>query len=210
MAENLANVGPLTGGSEIIASFDRPFAPPGNHVIVLKGNLCPGGAVIKLSGKLIKHFRGPAVCYDSENEARDAILAGKIKAGDALIIRYEGPKGSPGMPEMLGPGGALVGAGLGSLVPLITDGRFSGASHGLMIGHVVPEAAEGGPLALVHNGDTITIDLITRLMSVELSPEQFLERKSAWSPRPLKAPPRSILARYAKNVTDASHGAVVV
>ena len=158
-AENLKSIPTLdeVASQKVIFPLEKPYAEPGNHIGVLTGNLARESAVMKLSGKDIPYFEGPAVVFDTEFAAYEAIVAGEIKAGDVLIIRYEGPKGSPGMPEMLSPGAALVGAGLGKEVALITDGRFSGASHGIMIGHVSPEAYDGGTLAVVETGDRVQL-----------------------------------------------------
>eukprot|EP00043_Microstomoeca_roanoka_P016881 m.174503 g.174503 ORF g.174503 m.174503 type:complete len:590 (-) comp16539_c4_seq1:1010-2779(-) len=209
VAENLEQVAPASAGQDIVYSIQKPLAPPGQHIIVMRGSLCPGGSVIKLSGKQLNEFRGPARCFDDEKEALSAIIAGKLKKGDALVIRYQGPAGAPGMPEMLSPGGALVGQGLGNHVPLITDGRFSGASHGIMIGHVVPEASRGGPIALVQDGDIISYSLASRTLDLHVSAEELETRRSAWRAPKAKASPRSWLGRYAKHVSDASHGAVL-
>lgn len=208
LAENLEGVAPPSD-TRVVFPLQKPLAPPGNHIVIIKGNICPGGAVIKLSGKELKQFSGPARCYDSEQLALAAIVAGQLQRGDALVIRYQGPKGAPGMPEMLSPGAALVGAGLGPYVPLITDGRFSGASHGIMIGHIVPEAYCGGPLALVRDGDMVHIDLTARSLNVAVSDEELQQRQKAWQPPAPKFSERTILGRYAKHVGDASHGAVL-
>lgn len=208
--ENLEGVSGIpVEGQDVISPLDKPLAPPGSHITVLRGNMCPGGAVIKLSGKDIKVFRGPAICFDSEREALAAIVEGKVKKGMALVIRYQGPSGAPGMPEMLAPGAALVGAGLGVHVPLITDGRFSGASHGIMVGHVVPEAHRGGNIALVKDGDLVVFDLHEKSLSFEVSEADLATRKSQWQPRDPPCRPRSLLGRYSKHVTDASQGAIV-
>merc|ERR1711957_452951 len=153
-----------------------------NHLLIISGNLATDSAVLKLSGKVYDKFVGPAICFDDEDIAFLAIIAGKIKKGQVLVIRYEGPKGSPGMPEMLSPGAALVGSGLGKDVALVTDGRFSGASHGIMIGHVSPEAADGGPIALVRDGDIITVDARNKALSVDVSDEEMAERRKLWKP----------------------------
>jgi len=159
VAENLADVPPVSrrAHQEVLRPLSNPLAPAGNHIVVLSGNLAPESAIVKLSGKQDIRHVGPALCFDAEDDAFAEIMAGKIKKGDVLVIRYEGPKGSPGMPEMLSPGAALVGAGLGKYVPLVTDGRFSGASHGIMVGHVTPEASDGGPIALLKDGDMVTV-----------------------------------------------------
>merc|ERR1740130_1335698 len=174
MAENLAGVSNVAGlgSQEVLFPISKPLAPAGNHIIVLHGNLAPESAIIKLSGKQNVEFRGPARCFDDEDLAFEAIMNGDIKKGDALVIRHEGPKGAPGMPEMLSPGAALVGAGLGKYVALVTDGRFSGASHGIMVGHVTPEASAGGPIALLRDGDIIIINPSERVLGVEISDEE--------------------------------------
>lgn len=207
--ENLADVPEFPNDQDVVYSLDRPIAPAGQHITVLKGNLCPGGAVIKLSGKSIREFKATARCFDSEQEALASIMNGEITKGDAMIIRYQGPSGAPGMPEMLAVSGALVGAGLGSEVPLITDGRFSGASCGIMVGHVVPEAHRGGAIAHVRDGDTVVYNLDSRSLDVDVSAEEFERRKADWTEPALKCNPRSWLGRYAKQVSDASHGAVL-
>merc|ERR1711957_347465 len=148
-----------------------------NHLLIISGNLATDSAVLKLSGKVYDKFVGPAICFDDEDIAFQAIIAGKIKKGQVLVIRYEGPKGSPGMPEMLSPGAALVGSGLGKDVALVTDGRFSGASHGIMIGHVSPEAALGGPIGLLRNGDIVVLRPAQRELSVRLSEEELEARR---------------------------------
>merc|ERR1719163_575816 len=163
---------------KIIFTVSNPLSPPGNHLVILKGNLAPDSAVLKLSGKQIKYFRGPAQVFDGEDEAFKAIISGKIKKGNVLVIRHEGPKGAPGMPEMLSPGSALQGSGLGKDVALVTDGRFSGASHGIMIGHVCPEAAQGGPLSLLKDGDIITIDVIKKRLDVKINKREWSKRSS--------------------------------
>ena len=157
VAENLKDLPGLTAGQQIIHPLDNPIKPTG-HIQILKGNLAPEGAVAKITGKEGLHFSGPAKVYDSEEDMLHALERNEIDKGDVIVIRYEGPKGGPGMPEMLTPTSAIMGAGLGKDVALITDGRFSGGSHGFIVGHVTPEAQEGGPIALVRNGDRITID----------------------------------------------------
>lgn len=209
VAENLKDVPGISelGAQDIISPVSSPLAPAGRHILILKGNLAPESAVLKLSGKDIAGpFRGPAAVFDGEEEAFQAIMNRKIKAGDVLVIRYEGPKGSPGMPEMLSPGGALVGAGLGKKVALVTDGRFSGASHGIMIGHVSPEAQVGGPIALIQNGDIIVIDPQSATLEVELSDEVLSERRKQWQPPPRKLV--GLLHKYTKVVSSAHEGAV--
>ena len=216
LAENMATVPTLTelGEQEIVFPVLKPRAAPGRHIIVLSGNLCPGGsAVSKLSGKRIDSFKGPVIAYDDEREAYAAIIAGEVKEGHVLVVRHEGPSGAPGMPEMLSPGGALVGRGLGDKVALVTDGRFSGASHGIMIGHLCPEAAHGGPLAVVQNGDIIDINLVDRTINVELSDEEIATRQAAWRANPppgkLPAGSTSVLGKYASLVGMAHTGAIV-
>lgn len=209
VAENLANLVPVSSRTpqDVLCPFPKPFAPAGNHIVVLSGNLAPQSALVKLSGKQNIRHVGPARCFDTEDEAFAEVMAGKIKKGDVLVIRYEGPKGSPGMPEMLSPGSALVGAGLGKYVPLVTDGRFSGASHGIMVGHVTPEASDGGPIALLHDGDMITVAPGERLLSVDLSVGELEARRAAWKGPPSRPGIRGVLARYIKNVASAHYGA---
>lgn len=208
VAENLQLVAGLSelGAQDIVFPVSSPLAPAGRHIVILKGNLAPESAVLKLSGKDIGPFRGPAVVFDGEEQAFQAIVSGKIKPGDALVIRYEGPRGSPGMPEMLSPSGALVGAGLGKSVALVTDGRFSGASHGIMIGHVSPEAQVGGPIGLLIDGDIVVIDTENGTLSVELSDEELRARKTKWQP-PLRRL-TGLLQKYTKLVSSAHEGAV--
>jgi len=209
VAENLAGVAPVRArvAQEVLRPFGDPLAPAGNHIVVLRGNLAPQSAVVKLSGKQDVRHVGPARVFDDEDAAFAAIMAGGIQRGDVLVIRYEGPKGSPGMPEMLSPGAALVGAGLGKYVPLVTDGRFSGASHGIMVGHVTPEAVDGGPIALLRDGDVVTVAPRERELSVALSPEELAARRASWSPPPPRPGCRGVLARYAKHVASAHFGA---
>mmetsp|Transcript_87240 Transcript_87240/g.247340 ORF Transcript_87240/g.247340 Transcript_87240/m.247340 type:complete len:602 (-) Transcript_87240:87-1892(-) len=210
VAENLAGVPSISAraAQEVLRPFGRPLAPAGNHIVVLHGNLAPESAVAKLSGKENVRHAGPARVFDAEDEAFAAIMAGGIRRGDVLVIRYEGPKGSPGMPEMLSPGAALVGAGLGKRVALVTDGRFSGASHGIMVGHVTPEAADGGPIALLRDGDLVTVAPGERLVSVDLSAEELARRRAAWAPPPPRPGCRGVLQRYARNVSSAHFGAI--
>jgi dihydroxy-acid dehydratase len=190
----------------VVYPVSAPFAAAGNHIMMLSGNLASDSAVLKLSGKDMPAFTGPAVCFDSEQDAYYAIMDGKIKAGQVLVIRYEGPKGAPGMPEMLSPGAALVGAGLGKEVALVTDGRFSGASHGIMIGHVTPEAADGGAIAVLQDGDIVTVDGKARQLSVDLEDCVLQARLDAWeAPQPKVT--RGLLAKYARTVKSAHVGA---
>lgn len=209
VAENLMGVPSVAGlgrKQDVIFPVSAPLAPAGNHIIVVRGNLAPNSAVCKLSGKVDVELIGPARCYDDEDEAFEAIMAGKIRKGDVLIIRYEGPKGAPGMPEMLSPGAALVGAGLGKYVALVTDGRFSGASHGIMVGHVTPEAAVGGPIALLRDGDIVTVRPGKRELSVALSDEELSARRATWVPI-VKRGLQGVLGKYAAQVRSAHLGA---
>ncbi len=193
-------------GQEVVRPLSNPMSPNGGLAIV-RGNLAPEGAVVKIAGKKVLTFRGTARVFDAEEAAFEAVEQGRIKAGDVVIIRYEGPKGGPGMREMLGVTGALQGAGLGETVALLTDGRFSGATHGLMAGHVAPEAAAGGPIAALKDGDIVVFDIPARQLRVELSDQEISKRLSGW-----KAPaPRfqtGVMAKYAKLVSSASLGAI--
>ncbi len=195
-----------TPGQEVIRPLDRPLKPHGGMVI-LRGNLAPDGCVLKLVGEERVVHRGPARVFDREEEAFAAVKAGKIKAGDVVVVRYEGPKGGPGMREMLSLTGAIQGAGLGATVALLTDGRFSGATHGLMAGHVAPEAAVGGPIAAVRNGDTIVFDDKRRRLDVELTPAELRRRLRGFKP-PKPRYTAGVLAKYARMVSSASEGAV--
>ena len=206
MAENLAAVKPYPAGQTIIRPLENPIKKE-SHLVVLYGNLAPEGAVAKISGKEGLHFEGTARVFNSEEAAMQAILASKISKGDIVVIRYEGPKGGPGMREMLGPTSAIMGQGLGKDVALITDGRFSGGTHGFVVGHITPEAYNGGPLALVENGDLITIDAEKRLLTLALPAKVLATRRRKWkAPKPRYT--RGVLAKYAHLVTSASHGAV--
>lgn len=204
--ENLADLPGLTEGQDIIAPIDKPLKESG-HIRILKGNFAPEGAVAKITGKEGLLFMGPANVFDSEEDMLKALEDNKINKGDAIIIRYEGPKGGPGMPEMLTPTSAIMGAGLGNDVAMITDGRFSGGSHGFIIGHVVPEAQEGGPIALVKTGDMITINAETNEISVDVSDEELASRKADWVMPPYKAS-RGTLYKFIKNAKTASEGCV--
>lgn len=206
IAENLADLPNLSEGQTIIAPLAKPIKNTG-HIRILKGNLAPGGSVAKITGKEGLTFTGPARVFDSEEEMLSVLEESGIRKGDVVVIRYEGPKGGPGMPEMLTPTSAIMGAGLGGDVAMITDGRFSGGSHGFIIGHVVPEAQEGGPIALVRDGDIITLDAEKNLINVDLSDEELAKRKSAWEMPPYKAA-RGTLYRYIKTVKSASEGCV--
>ena len=193
-------------GQEVVRPLSNPMSPTGGLAIV-RGNLAPEGAVVKIAGKKVLTFKGPARVFDNEEAAFDAVDHGRIKPGDVVIIRYEGPKGGPGMREMLGVTGALQGAGLGESVALLTDGRFSGATHGLMAGHVAPEAADRGPIAAVHDGDIVVFDIPNRQLRVELTDQEIAARLKNWkAPEPLFT--TGVMAKYAKLVSSASLGAV--
>ncbi|MFO1265427.1 MAG: dihydroxy-acid dehydratase [Rubrivivax sp.] len=206
LAENLAGVADYPPSQDIV----RPLADPikkDSHLVVLYGNLAAEGAVAKITGKEGLKFNGPARVFDGEDKATAAILAGRVKAGDVVVIRHEGPRGGPGMREMLSPTSAIMGLGLGDKVALITDGRFSGGSHGFVVGHVTPEAAVGGPIGLLRNGDRITIDAVKRRMDVDLTAAELKRRAKAWrAPRPYAR--KGVLAKYARVVSSASTGAV--
>jgi dihydroxy-acid dehydratase len=206
LKQNLAAVKPYPKGQEIIRPFKNPIKPQ-SHLVVLYGNLAPEGAVAKISGKEGLSFSGPARVFESEEKALRAILDDKIKKGDVIVIRYEGPKGGPGMREMLSPTSAIMGKGLGKDVALITDGRFSGGSHGFVIGHMSPEAFVGGPLAVVKNGDPISIDAEKSTIDLKISKAELQERLKAWK-QPKPKYPRGVLAKYAGQVKSASVGAV--
>lgn len=206
VAENLADVPGLKAGQSVFHSLDNPIKTTG-HIRILRGNLAPGGAVAKITGKEGLAFSGPARVYDSEEEMLAALEQSKIAKGDVIVIRYEGPQGGPGMPEMLTPTSAIIGAGLGKDVALITDGRFSGGSHGFIIGHVVPEAQQGGPIALIRDGDVITIDAESNNLAVAVSEAEMQLRKSRWEMPPYKVT-RGTLRKYIKNVKTASEGCV--
>jgi dihydroxy-acid dehydratase len=193
-------------GQQVIRSLDKPIKEEGG-IAILRGNLAPGGCVIKLSGQTKKLHQGPARVFDREEDAFRAVKEGRIKPNDVIVIRYEGPIGGPGMREMLHVTGALQGAGLGDTVALMTDGRFSGATHGFMIAHMVPEAAEGGPLAAVKNGEMITIDVKKRRVDVELSAAEIKRRLAKWkAPKPRYT--SGVFHKYARSVSHASLGAV--
>ncbi len=206
MTENLANVQPYEDGQDIIHALNNPIKKD-SHLVILRGNLAPTGAVAKITGKEGLSFTGNARVYHSEEQTLTAILNGEVVAGDVIVIRYEGPKGGPGMREMLSPTSAIMGKGLGDEVALITDGRFSGGSHGFVVGHVTPEAFEGGPLAIIENGDQITIDADNKEISVKLSDEEIAERLKRWK-QPEPRYTKGLLAKYAHNVSSASEGAV--
>jgi len=204
--ENLSDLPGLTDGQKIIFPLDNPIKPSG-HIRILKGNLAPGGSVAKITGKEGEIFTGPAKVYDSEEAMLSSLENNEIIKGDVIIIRYEGPKGGPGMPEMLTPTSAIIGADLGNDVAMITDGRFSGGSHGFIIGHVVPEAQEGGPIAIIKNGDIVTINAKTNKIEFKLSDKEFANRQKNWKMPPYKAN-RGTLYKYIKNVKTASEGCV--
>jgi len=206
VAQNLADVNDYPASQDLVMPFDRPIKKD-SHLIVLYGNLAPEGGVAKLTGKEGLQFTGRARVFEGEEKATAAILAGKVKAGDVVVIRGEGPVGGPGMREMLSPTGAIMGRGLGDKVALITDGRFSGGSHGFVVGHISPEAALGGPIGLLRNGDVIRIDAVKRRMEVELTAAEMQRRRKAWRARRPYAT-RGVLARYARTVSSASRGAV--
>jgi dihydroxy-acid dehydratase len=206
LAENLAEIDGLTEGQDVILPLEKPIKQTG-HLRILKGNLSPKGAVAKITGKEGLHFSGPAKVFESEYDANDGIRNGLIHKGDVVVIRYEGPKGGPGMPEMLKPTAAIIGAGLGNDVALITDGRFSGGTHGFVVGHIAPEAQVGGPIALVENGDIISIDAEKNTIDFEISDAELKQRKLKWIAPALK-PKRGVLYKYAKTVSCASEGCV--
>ncbi len=206
LAENLQDVPDLQAGQAIIRPLDQPIKATG-HIRILKGNLAPGGSVAKITGKEGLLFEGPARVYDSEFDANDGIGRGEVQAGEVVVIRYEGPKGGPGMPEMLKPTAAIMGVGLGKSVALITDGRFSGGTHGFVVGHIVPEAQEGGPIALLQNGDLITIDAESNTLSVALTDEEINQRRAQWVQPDYKFN-KGVLYKYIKSVASASEGCV--
>ena len=206
LAENLRDVAAYPQGQRIVRSLSDPIKKD-SHLVVLYGNLAPEGAVAKITGKEGLSFKGSARVFNSEEKALEGILSGKVKAGDVVVIRYEGPKGGPGMREMLSPTSAIMGKGLGKEVALITDGRFSGGSHGFVVGHMSPEAALGGPLALVKTGDAITIDAQRREITLHVAPSELTRRRKSWTAPPPYAR-RGALAKYSRQVSSASLGAV--
>ncbi len=206
LAENLADVPPLTAGQEVIQSIEHPVLPRG-HIRILRGNLAPDGAVAKITGKEGERFEGVAKVYDSEEAMLAGLEAGDIAKGSVVVIRYEGPKGGPGMPEMLTPTSAIMGAGLGKDVAMLTDGRFSGGSHGFIIGHITPEAQDGGPIALIRTGDRILIDANACELTVHLTDQELAARRAAWKTPSPKAT-RGVLGKYVKLVGSASEGCV--
>jgi len=206
LAENLEDVSPYPEGQDIIYSLDQPIKKD-SHLVILKGNLAPEGAVAKITGKEGLEFTGTARVFHSEEDSLKGILDGTVIAGDVIVIRYEGPRGAPGMREMLSPTSAIMGKGLGKDVALITDGRFSGGSHGFVVGHVTPEAIEGGPIAIVQDGDRITIDAEANAITLHLEDDEINRRIAQWQ-RPAPRYTRGVLAKYAKTVCSASEGAV--
>jgi len=206
LAETLAEVKPYPAGQTIIHPLDQPIKKD-SHLVILYGNLAPGGAVAKITGKEGLRFTGKARVFNSEEAALARILDGTVVKGDVVVIRFEGPRGGPGMREMLSPTSAIMGKGLGKDVALITDGRFSGGSHGFVVGHITPEAYVGGALALVKNGDPITIDAGKRQINLDIPAAELKKRRQAWkAPKPRYT--RGVLAKYASAVTSASLGAV--
>jgi len=206
LAQNLAGVKPYPKSQDIVHAFNNPIKKD-SHLVILHGNLAPEGSVAKISGKEGLSFTGKARIFASEEQALKKILDGTVKKGDVIVVRYEGPKGGPGMREMLSPTSAIMGKGLGNDVAFLTDGRFSGGSHGFVVGHVTPEAAVGGPIALLKNGDTITIDAEKREVNVKVSDAEMKRRAKAWTP-PKPRYKRGVLAKYARLVSSASQGAV--
>jgi dihydroxy-acid dehydratase len=206
VAQNLVEVKGLAEGQKVIYPVEKPIKESG-HIRIMRGNFCPDGAVAKITGKEGLKFSGPARCFDSEEDMLHGLERKEIQKGDVILIRYEGPQGGPGMPEMLTVTSAIMGAGLGADVALITDGRFSGGSHGFLVGHVTPEAQLGGPIALVKNGDRITIDAETNRIDLDLSTDELARRRASWKAPPFKAT-RGTLYKYIKNVKTASEGCV--
>jgi dihydroxy-acid dehydratase len=205
LAENLREVGSYPPDQVIIRSFDQPIKP-NSHLSILRGSLAPEGAVGKISGKDGLSFRGVARVFDSEDAAMEQIVGGVVSEGDVVVIRYEGPRGGPGMPEMLRPSSALVGRGLSGKVALVTDGRFSGGSRGFVVGHVCPEAAAGGPIAMVRDGDEIAIDSEDGSIELAVSPKELAVRAKSWHP-PQPGTLHGVLARYGRHASPASLGA---
>jgi dihydroxy-acid dehydratase len=206
VAENLASLPGLTPGQRVLLPVEQPIKPSG-HIQILRGSLAPGGAVAKITGKEGESFTGPARVFDCEEDMLAALEQDTIAKGDVIVIRYEGPKGGPGMPEMLTPSSAIMGAGLGSDVALLTDGRFSGGSHGFLVGHITPEAQEGGPIALVRDGDRIEVDARSNRIELHVDAAELSERRRGWRAPALKAT-RGTLFKYIKNVKSASEGCV--
>jgi len=206
LAENLEDLPDLAADQKIFYSFDQPIKETG-HLQILYGNLAEQGSVAKITGKEGEIFEGSAKVFDSEFEANDAIVAGKVESGDVIVIRYEGPQGGPGMPEMLKPTGAIMGAGLGNTVALITDGRFSGGTHGFVVGHITPEAQVGGLIGLLKNGDKITIDAKNNKIEAHITEAEIASRRAEWKPKPSRVS-KGVLHKYRKTVSSASEGCV--
>ena len=206
IAENLATVADLHDGQEVIYEMQKALKATGN-IQILYGNIAPDGCVAKISGKEGEFFEGTAVVFEGEKDVIRGIQAGEVKAGNVVIIRYCGPKGGPGMSEMLKPTSAIMGAGLGNTVALITDGRFSGGSHGFVVGHVTPEAYEGGGIALIENGDVITIDAVNNTINFKISDEEYAKRKANWK-QPESEIKQGVLLKYMRSVSSASEGCV--
>jgi dihydroxy-acid dehydratase len=206
IAENLAPLEPLKAGQTVVRSVDKPLKKTG-HLHILRGNVAPDGAVAKITGKEGLRYSGPVRVFDSEEETLAALERNGIKAGSVVVIRYEGPKGGPGMPEMLTVTSVIMGAGLGDKLALVTDGRFSGGTHGFVVGHVTPEAQVGGAIALLQDGDLLVIDAVSRTLRVDLSDAELDSRRKTWNPPPLKAS-RGVLAKYIRTVQSASEGCV--
>jgi dihydroxy-acid dehydratase len=207
VAENLRDVPPLRADQDVIRPVANPIYAQG-HLAILKGNLSPEGSVAKITGLKNPVITGPARVFDDEQSALAAIMERRIQPGDVMVLRYLGPKGAPGMPEMLAPTGALIGQGLGESVGLITDGRFSGGTWGMVVGHVAPEAHAGGVIALVQEGDPITIDAHRLLLQLEVPDAEIERRRAAWTPPPPRYT-RGVLAKFARNAASASRGAVL-
>jgi dihydroxy-acid dehydratase len=206
LAENVADVPGLSKGQRVIMPIEQPLKPSG-HIQILRGSLAPDGAVAKITGKEGELFTGPARVFDCEEDMLRALEQNKLTKGDVIVIRYEGPKGGPGMPEMLTPSSAIMGAGLGADVALLTDGRFSGGSHGFLVGHITPEAQVGGPIALVQDGDIIEVDARKNRIDLRVPDAELVRRRERWQAPPLKAR-RGTLYKYIKNVKSASEGCV--
>src|SRR5262249_35794604 len=207
IAQTLADVPPLSSAQDVIRPVANPIYTQG-HLAILKGNLSPEGCVAKITGLKNPAITGPARVFDDEQSALEAIMAGKIKAGDVMVLRYLGPKGGPGMPEMLAPTSALIGQGLGESVGIVTDGRFSGGTWGMVVGHVAPEAYEGGTISLVHEGDSITIDARTLTLQLNVDDAELTRRRAAWR-KPAPRYTRGVMAKFAYNAASASEGAVL-
>jgi dihydroxy-acid dehydratase len=207
LAENLAEVAPYADSAQVVRGLDAPIRPD-SHLRILKGNLAPEGAVAKITGKEGERFQGRAIVYEDEESALRGILDGEVKKGHVIVIRNEGPVGGPGMREMLSPTSAVMGRGLGRDVALITDGRFSGGSHGFVVGHICPEAAEGGAIGLIKNGDEISIDAVSNSLALHVDDAELERRRAQPKALPREAITRGVLAKYARLVSNASTGAV--